>query len=78
MVSVSSLSNSAKGMGIFSMFVAIVLAVLQMLQYGGSLSGTAQTSVGTFITAIGGYATWASILVIAIIGFFLLKFMSNK
>lgn len=72
------LANSAKQMGVFAIVVAVTLAILQGFTSSGTLTGTANTTVTTFITAIGSFATWASIIVLGIVGFFLLRYMSQK
>jgi len=75
---VQQLANNAKAMGVFAIVVAVVLAILQGFTGSGVLTGTANTAMTTFTTAIGSFATWASIIVLGIVGFFLLRYMSQK
>lgn len=83
MTSISTLGNNAKAMGVFAIVVAVTLAILQGFQasngsaIGGNAS-TAYTAITTFVTAIGSFATWASIIVLGIVGFFLLRYMSSN
>ena len=81
MASVSSLTNNAKGLGLMVVVVAVVLAILQGFTSSGALTGTANTSVGTGITEIGGLITdWLGIIVLIIVGGFLMsmKIFGNK
>lgn len=82
MVSLTNLSNNAKGMGVFAIVVAVTLAILQGFQANnGSIIGgnasTAYTTITSFVTALGSYATWAAIIVLAIVGYFLLRYMGK-
>ena len=81
MASVSGLTNNAKGLGLMVVIIAVVLAILQGFQDSGALSGTANNSVGTGITEIGGIITdWLGIIVLIIVGGFLMsmKIFGNK
>ena len=75
---VLQLANNAKQMGLFAIVVAVTLAILQGFQSSGTLTGNANTAVTTFISAIDDFATWAAVIVLGIVGFFLLRYMSQK
>lgn len=87
MVSLNGLSNNAKGMGLFAIVVAVTLAILQGFQTSGALGSTdctvgvnctsAYDAVDTFVNAVDDFATWAAVIVLGIVGFFLLRYMSS-
>lgn len=72
------LATNAKQMGVFAIVVAVTLAILQGFQNSGTLTGNANTAITTFISAIDDFATWAAVIVLGIVGFFLLRYMSQK
>ena len=81
MASITGLTDNAKGLGLFVVVIAVVLAILQGFQDSGALSGTANTSVGTGVTEIGGLVTdWMGIIVLILVGGFLMsmKIFGNK
>lgn len=73
MVSVNSLTENAKGLGLMVIVIAVVLAILSGFQNSGALTGTANTTVGTGITEISGIVTdWLGIIVLIIVGVYLM------
>jgi len=81
MASVDSLTSNAKGLGMLVIVVAIVMAILQGFVSSGAVTGTANTTVSTGVTEIGGIVTdWLGIIVLIVVGGFLMsmKIFGNK
>ena len=78
MAAVNSLTTNAKGIGILAIVVIVVLAVLQGFQDSGSISGDANTTAGDFISGLGEFGTFATVIVLAIVGFFIISFVSRE
>lgn len=78
-MSLGGLTSGAKQAGVMVIVVAVVLAVLETFQTGGTLTanGNAYNAVGTGITAIDDFITWLSIVILVIVGAYLLKKVSS-
>ena len=72
MPSLKGMGSDVKALGIVGISIAILLAILQGIVDSGSISGTANTTVGTLITKIGTIGNWFGIIVLIIIGAYLL------
>ena len=78
MAAVDVLTTNAKGVGILAIVVIVVLAVLQGFQTSGSITGEANDSATNFILGLGEFATFATVIVLAIVGFFIINFVSRQ
>lgn len=72
-----SFGNEAKGLGVAAIVIAIVLAVLQGFQNAGVLTGSANTTITSVITAIGTYGTWFTVLVLVGVGIYFFRKMKK-
>lgn len=73
MVSVNSLTENAKGLGLMVIVIAVVLAILSGFQGSGALGTTANATVGTGITEISSIVTdWLGIIILIIVGVYLM------
>lgn len=79
MAGIDGLTTGAKSAGIMVLVVAVVLAILETFQTGGTLTadGAAYNAVGSGITAIDDFITWLAIVILVIVGAFLLKKVSS-
>lgn len=83
MAGLGTLTTNTKAMGTFAIVVAVTLAILQGFQANngavvGGNSSNAYVAITTFVGAIDDFATWAAVIVLGIVGFFLLRYMSQK
>jgi hypothetical protein len=80
MAGIDGLTTGAKSAGIMVLVVAVVLAILETFQTGGTLTvdGSAYNAVGSGITAIDDFITWLAIVILVIVGSFLLKKVSSS
>ena len=84
MASINGLTNNSKQLGLMVIVVAVVLAILQGFSDSGALgdvNATANQTINTGITEIGGLITdWLGIIVLIIVGSFLMsmKIFGNK
>jgi len=78
MVNLMQLGKDAKAIGVVAIVIAVVLAVIQTFQTTGIITGVANDTITKFITALGYYGDWIGIIVIAVLGFFILKFMTEN
>ena len=87
MAAVDVLTTNAKGVGILAIVVIVVLAVIQGFETSGSLGNCSITGVNqtetcaateNFILGLGEFATFATVIVLAIVGFFIINFVSRS
>jgi len=78
-MSLNGLTAGAKSAGVMVIVVAVVLAILETFQTGGTLTtdGAAYNAVGTGITAVDDFITWLSIIILVVVGAYLLKKVSG-
>ena len=72
------LIENGKGVGVLAIVVIVVLAVVQGFQTSGSITGTANTTATNFISGLGEFGTFASVIVLAIVGFYIINFVSKQ
>jgi len=78
MTAMDKLVNGAIGIGVLGIIVAVVLAILQGFQGSGALTGAANTSITTFISGMTNFATFAAVIVLTIIGFFVIRLVKKS
>lgn len=76
MAGMDSLTKNGKGFGVLAITLAVVLAILQ--GFGDTLTGTANTTLNSFIGAFSTFGTFAAIIVLAIVGFYVLGLVNSK
>ena len=64
MATVGSLTKNSKGIVNMAVVVAIGLAILGNIRNLDFVTANINTSLGKFVTGIGSYADWASLLVL--------------
>lgn len=78
-MSLNGLTTGAKSAGVMVIVVAVVLAILETFQTGGTLTvdGAAYNAVGSGVTAVDDFITWLGIIILVIVGAYLLKKVSG-
>ena len=71
------LGTQAKGIGIAFIVIALILAILQGFQSAGVLTDTANDTVTSVVTAIGQFGTWATLIVLLVVGVYFFKRMQK-
>ena len=76
--SVKGLTKNSKGIVNMAIVVAIGLAILGNIRNLDFVTTTINTSLGKFVTGVGSYADWASLLVLVGVAFYLFGVFDKK
>ena len=63
-MSVESLSKDTKAIGVLALTVALVMLILGQFTGTTGITSAANTSINSFITGLGAYASWVGIIIL--------------